>query len=264
MGISAGATTDLFAGVNKVIDARLGVKDFRTRTAALELTAKKPLAFDGQDLVQVLFERLDTNWTSMLQGVSRPPSLQNFRWNKPRPSISSHNASPEVTLERALINACVHANRIDWSNQVPLISGIAGPRAYKRRAIDLVHRDENGGFEFVELKVCNRTPVYAAIEILLYGLLWLLSRRDRHLLGYASNPILDASILQLSVLAPADFYIAFRRDDFPTALSTGLSILGKRFGVQMSFKQMVFAKSFRWPATPDRELLYWLDRREVI
>jgi hypothetical protein len=117
----------------------------------------------------------------------------------------------------------------------------------------------------VELKVRSSTPLYAAIEILLYGLLWLLSRRDRHVLGYTSNPILDASILQLSVLALASFYIDFRRNDFPTALSTGLATLGEQFGVQMSFRQTVFAGTFQWPVTPDdRELLNWLDRREMI
>jgi hypothetical protein len=45
-----------------------------------------------------------------------------------------------VTLERALMRASVVAGRKDWSNQVPVVSGIAGARAYKRQAIDLVHR----------------------------------------------------------------------------------------------------------------------------
>ena len=38
----------------------------------------------------------------------------------------------------APIRACEDASRGDWSNQVPIISGVIGPRAYKRRAIDLV------------------------------------------------------------------------------------------------------------------------------
>ena len=88
------------------------------------------------------------------------------------------------------------AGRVDWSNQVPIISGIAGSSAYKRRAVDLVRCLPDGGFNFVELKVASDTPLYAAIEVLNYGLLWLLSRETRVQLGYQSNPILDAPALQ--------------------------------------------------------------------
>jgi hypothetical protein len=118
--------------------------------------------------------------------------------------LQGKNASAEVTFERALINALVKAGRNDWSNQVPLISGIVGPHAFKKRAVDLVHRQSDSSFEFVELKIKSDTPVFAAIEIL-YGLLWLLSRRDREILGYDAGPMLDARELGLSVIAPRDY-----------------------------------------------------------
>jgi hypothetical protein len=265
MEIKDDIAVGLFDGFQDIVDVHLGIKKFRTRTAALQFFARKPFVLDGEGFVRAVFDRLDANWRAIMPRVSKPPSMQNFRWHHPKSSIGDGNASPEVTLERALIRACINANRKDWSNQVPVVSGIAGPRAYKKCAIDLVHRDEDGGFEFVELKVRSGTPLHAAIEILQYGLLWMLSRRDRQKLRYPSNAILDASALQLSVLAPASFYSEFPWKDFAAELSTGLGTLGKRFGARMSFKQTAFAKNFQWPApSDDRQLLEWLDRRETI
>src|SRR5262245_27510495 len=157
-----------FDGLPEIICTHLGVKNFRTKKAALELAARNPFVFSGEQFVRALFERLDRNWSAVLPGLSKPPSSQNFRWCVTKDRIDPENTSPEVTLERALIHACINANRKDWSNQVPLISGIAGPRAYKRRAIDLVHRDENGGFEFIELKrhstLCPRTGLLGSTQ----------------------------------------------------------------------------------------------------
>jgi hypothetical protein len=102
------------------------------------------------------------------------------------------------------------------------------------------------------------------MEVVLYGLLWLLSRRDRHLLGYGPNPILDTSILQLSVLAPAKFYSRFALPELPRALNAGLSTLGVRHGVWIGFRQMMFPESFEWPSPyGDDELLRFLDGRQA-
>ena len=103
-------------------------------------------------LVQALFNRLDNNW-ALLRPTGSPPSRKNFRWHEPQRHICKSNSSAEVTLERALVNALIDARNNEWSNQVPLISGIAGPRAFKRRAIDLVWRQGESCFEFVELKM---------------------------------------------------------------------------------------------------------------
>jgi hypothetical protein len=265
MEIKDDIVVGLFDGFQDIVDVHLGIKNFRTRTAALQFFARKPFVLDGEGFVRAVFDRLDANWRAILPRVSKPPSMQNFRWHEPKSSIGDGNASPEVTLERALIRACINANRKDWSNQVPVISGIAGPHAYKKCAIDLIHREEDGGFELVELKVRSDTPLHATIEILQYGLLWLLSRRDQETLGYTSKPILDASTLQLSVLAPRRLYDQFQPNSFATELSTGLSALGKQFDVEMSFRQTAFPQSFEWPtAADDGQLLDWLDRGETV
>jgi hypothetical protein len=66
--------TGLFVGIDGVINQRLEVKNFRTRTAALELSARKPLLFDGQEFIQSLFAQLERNWTAVLSPSTKPPS----------------------------------------------------------------------------------------------------------------------------------------------------------------------------------------------
>ena len=261
--------TGLFAGVREIVDQTLGVDDFTTKTAADTLT-KHGFGLGTAMLVQDLFIRLDSNWA-----LTRPkalPSQQNFRWNCPQTSIADRNASAEVTLERALMGALATAGRTDWSNQVPLISGIAGPHAFKRRAIDLVWRQGESCFEFVELKMTSDdTPVFAAIEILVYGLLWLLSRRDRKVLGYAANPILDAQELRLSVLAPRDYYSRYSIGPLAIAVNDGLRKLGQQHGVVMEFRFTAFPAPFPWSRDPrdppkpsGNNLIALLDGRETV
>lgn len=256
-------TIDLFAGVGNLINARLGVRDYRTKTAALMLVSQASCTLDCDDFVQSLFQLVRQNWLRALPAAKA--SQQNFRWHIPQPKIGRGNNSPEVTLERALIRACHHAGRADWSNQVPVISGIAGARAYKRQAIDLVHRLSDGSFAFVELKIAANTPLYATIEVLLYGLFWLLSRQCKTLLGYSANPILDTPKLQLGILAPTTFYAGLTSSEFASAINRGVCALGVRNGVGMSFHQMAFPQDFDWPASiGDQELLSWLDHRQPV
>ncbi len=85
----------------------------------------------------------------------RSRSARNLQWREPQLLMSDRNRSPEVTLERALMDACVSLKRHDWTNQVPLVSGLEGPDSHRRRAIDLVHRRDDRSIEFVELKVSS-------------------------------------------------------------------------------------------------------------
>lgn len=263
----------LFAGVRELIDKILGVDNYTTKTAAIKLTTEG-FGPDTATLVPVLFNRLDDNWTSM-----RPTpctSRNNFCWRgyNDEDIIGKNNKSPEVTLERALIKALGSAS--EWSYQISLISGIPYPHSNRRRAIDLVMRQEVDSFEFIELKVRNDTPVFAAIEILTYGLLWLLSRRDQQCLGYPPNlPILNAKSLQLSVLAPRDYYYPrYSMGSFgplAVAINDGLCKLAEctRQGVSMKFRFQAFPSDFTWPADGakrpcDKDLVGYLNSRENI
>jgi hypothetical protein len=248
----------------------LGVSDYTSKSAALSLKERGYPA-EAATLVPNLFEVINRNWIAAVRDDQRSTSQENFRWHCPQTNSADQNKSPEVTLERALICALIKADRIDWSNQVPLISGIAGPHAFKRRAVDLVQRRGNSSFEFVELKVDSDTPVRAAVEILVYGVLWLLSRRDRQALGYSAGPLLDARQLTLSVLAPRGYYNRYSVEPLASAIGDGLRKLGEQHAVTMGFGFTAFPVSFSWPRDSgkppkpsDEELIALLDTREAV
>ncbi|MBI3699666.1 MAG: hypothetical protein HY242_04385 [Afipia sp.] len=257
----------LFANVRETVDQALNVRNYATRSAPKGLT-EKGYTPDTATLVPALFEVIQRNWNAAIQAGQRSPSTENFRWHCPQIKIADQNTSAEVTFERALIRALLKAGRNDWSNQVPLISGVAGPHAFKKRAVDLVHRSGKDAFEFVELKIDSDTPVYAAVEILVYGLLWFLSRRDRSALSYPAGPLLDASELKLSVLAPRDYYGSYSLGPLAKAINDGVLKLGEQHGVTMSFRFTAFPEAFFWPrelgAPSDLDLIGLLDARKTV
>lgn len=257
----------LFAGLPETVDRALKVNKFASITAALNLS-QRGFGARAATLVPALYDLLDRNWIEALK-TPGSRSLENFRWPYPQCYVEKSNPSREVSFERALIRTLVAARRNDWSNQVPLISGIAGPRAFKRRAVDLVHKCDDGCFEFIELKIDSDTPVFAAVEILVYGLLWLLTRRDRQTLGYSPNLILDAQSLRLSVLAPRAYYSRYSVGALCDAINGGLRTLRSRHDVEMEFRFTTFPSTFYWSSkSPDRrkpnggDLIALLDGRE--
>ena len=66
----------------------------------------------------------------------------------------------------------------------------------------------NMAFDFVELKIKSNNPLYAAIQILIYGLFYVFSRVNAVDLGYSVKklPVLKAKKVNLCVLAPTNFY----------------------------------------------------------
>jgi hypothetical protein len=93
-------------------------------------------------------------------------------------------------------------------NQVPVASGLTTGSAGGRRAIDLVHRCGDGWYEIIELKVDEGagTPLFAAMEILQYGVLYIFSRENASTLGYKETGMLGATGIHLKVLAPVTYY----------------------------------------------------------
>lgn len=76
------------------------------------------------------------------------------------------------------------------------------------RSIDLVERTGDESFDFIELKIRSDTPLYAALEVLDYGVLYAFSRINARSLNYEQgfSEILDARRIGLRVLAPNRFY----------------------------------------------------------
>ena len=108
-------------------------------------------------------------------------------------------------LERAITILSKRGLLSDWYNQIPVASGLINDRADRRAAIDLLRHRENQA-AFVELKWASDTPVFAAIEILLYGLVFVFSMVHRNQLDYRERPLLGVNEVALEVLAPSEFY----------------------------------------------------------
>jgi hypothetical protein len=245
-------------GVNAAVCQHLGIRNLGHKSALLEIGQRK--AFPA-GAVDATYSRIASNWQSCRQAGICSPSAANWRWRSPQLAISAHNTSPEVRLERALIVACERLGRSDWSNQVPVASGVAGAKAERRRAIDLVHQRGPGHFELVELKVASDTPLYAAFEIIGYTCIWLLSRREQ---PASNNPLLTAQAIDAVVRAPTAFYAPYRLDALRLQLHDDLQRLGHEHGVALSFRFEAFPDHLANPPWTDEQLAHLLDSRSAI
>jgi len=233
--------------VNDLIDSELGLMDIgetphhKHKTSCDRLT-KSPMTGIALDLIAKIYDKVQENWRD-----SNCPkgSKKNWRFEK-QPVISRKNRSPEVILEKAIVNISheIWPDVTCWMNQVPVASGLTR-RKEGRRAIDLVHRCGDGWYEFIELKVNEGagTPLFAAMEILQYGVLYMFSRENAKALGYegTDKELLGATGIHLKVLAPATYYEGY--DDLSQleeSIRKGLAkFLAQRkfaFELEMDFK----------------------------
>ena len=148
--------------------------------------------------------------------------------------LAPENASPELRLERAIVATCGES----WSNQMPVASGLVGPATDKRAAVDLVYRKEPTTHSLIELKVDSNNPLFAAIEILSYGMLFVWSRANQDSLGYdlENQPVLGASDITLSVLAPERYFDGMDLSAFDTVLNRGIAQFGELHGLVLAFE----------------------------
>lgn len=225
--------SSILAGVDDVINEALGLKNdrfkYKDKKRCQLFSREKAPECDGEVLIERILDRIRFNWH---KGKSR--SNENWRW-KQHAEIDKKNKSREVFLERLVIDT---QQGNDWVNQVPVASGLTSS-AGGRRAIDLIHRAADGWYEFFELKVDHRggTPLFAAMEILQYGVLYIFSRANAPKLGYTKAGMLDAKGIRLRVLAPANYYAPYDLRWVEKSINGGLSsFLGDRFGFEMDFK----------------------------
>ena len=217
----------LLEGVEAAACAALGITNLKHRSALLY-----PEALDAANVVDAVYRTLADNYARGGASANKDRSQANWRWCSLQPQIAPHNRSPEVVLERAIAAACQKAGRTDWANQVPVASGLISGASDGRRAIDLVHRRGPRHFELIELKIASDTPLYAAVEIIGYGCLWLLARADR---PARASDLLDADHIDLRVLAPAAYYDRFDLESIEASLDEQARALGDLQGVTLSF-----------------------------
>jgi hypothetical protein len=222
--------TKILEGVEEVIDRHFfaderfaGYRYFQKRSCNA-LSKSPPKSFDGAALVAAMYERIENNLANRPK-KDRTPSPQNWHLRSTKDhhliSPSSKNMSAEVNLERAIVQKW----SASWTYQMPVASGLFDERSDKRRAVDLVFDHHDDHFDLVELKIKSDTPLYAAMEILGYGLVYLASRTDRaDNLKYeaADLPVLGANRITLCVLAPKSYYEGSQLMWLQDAINDGL------------------------------------------
>ena len=175
------STKSILDGVDSLINSHFFADEHSTKysykhkPSCNALSASPPEAFDGTKLIAGIYKCIEKN---LLRRPDRAPSPKNWKIRSETDTKNiqprEDNKSAEVTLERAIAQRWPEK----WTYQMPVASGLFGEHSDKRRSIDLVYFGEHGSFDFVELKVESNTPLYAAMEILGYGLVYLASRND--------------------------------------------------------------------------------------
>jgi hypothetical protein len=195
----------IFEGIDEYIDTALDVRHIGTKAPHYArkrsaLIASRPDSFDCAALLRKMAERIEKNWAAALH---RTASAENWRWEK-KTYRSDRNTSKEKILEKRIATQ----TDLTWVNQIPTTSGLLNSTEGKLRSIDLAHQISVAKYEFIELKWGSDTPLFAAFEILKYGLLYLFSRQHAVELGYLleEKPLLRADAVALIVLAPSGYY----------------------------------------------------------
>lgn len=240
---------------DNVIDEALGLKNslckYKDKKGCQLFSKGTTPDLDGKVLIEKVFDLIQSNWH---KGKSR--SNQNWRW-KPNTKIDRKNKSREVFLERLIVET---QPGHDWVNQVPVASGLTSGIG-GRRAIDLVHREKNGWYELIELKTDDRggTPLFAAMEILQYGVLYIFSREKAQELGYDGIELLNAKGIHLKVLAPAEYYAPYNLSRLEKSINDGLVSFRsqRKFSFELDFKfetlSLTLTRSSPWvPGGPKR------------
>ena len=226
-------------GIGSLVDEWLQIEPkgkppcYRHRSAALDLSRRNAPITGTRDFLEASYAQIHNNWLAAIEAGYSNPSKENWRWKR-HLELSPENTSPELRLERAIVNACGDS----WSNQMPTASGLVGPAADKRAAVDLVYRENPTTYSLIELKVDTNNPLFAAIEILMYGLLFVWSRNNQDRLGYdvKNQPVLAAKTITLAVLAPSDYYRDFKLMNLGSAIDNGLAEFGRQYDLGLGFQ----------------------------
>lgn len=229
------SSTIILEGIDDVINSHLFVErrftpdyTYCQRRSCNELSEAAPMSFNGAKFVADMYQCIEANLDK--RPVNRTPSSENWKLRSTkdhdmrRPSVN--NKSVEVKLERAIVEEWPNS----WNYQMPIASGLFDEHSDKRRAVDLVfdHQDEH--YDLVELKVNMKagSPLYAAMEILCYGLVYMASRSDRAgNLKYNTTdlPVLRANSITLCVLAPESYFKGSQLMWLQCAINEGLERL---------------------------------------
>ena len=249
----------ILGGVGDEINRWLGCLDsFHKDRAFRELGQRSFRDLECLPLFNETYRLIGQNWDGQ---AAR--SKQLWRW-KPNPNCSEKRTEKsEVRLERAIIGlaseGCLKFEDCDWANQMPTSSGLSptipGTRSNKNgpRNIDLIRRRSPTEYDFIELKIADKHPLYAAMEILCYAMLYIFCREKKATLQIenANNRnLLCANTVHLRVLAPVEFYQRCRVEwlsELETVFNRGIAqfAASKESGLKMDFRFDQFPSGFQ-------------------
>jgi hypothetical protein len=254
-------------GVLEIIDGAFNLSHigkaphFKHKKSCLSLKST-PADFDADLVILQIYEQLVNNFKDPDNRFhSQGPSPENWRFKK-IPYIAKHNKSKEKTLEKAIAKLPSR----DWVNQVPTSSGLVNDASDSSRNIDLAHRLGPRKFEFIELKVESDTPMFAAFEIVINGLIYLLSTEFYSESCINAKETLSAKVIHLQTLAPQNYYSRYSLAWLEEELNKGLkNLLAAKFDsrTEMDFSFTSFPNLFAWPCE-DKELLEALNNRATV
>ncbi|MBN71462.1 MAG: hypothetical protein CME32_19535 [Gimesia sp.] len=216
----------IFNGIDEILDnwlglighgnkfgSQKGVPKYKSKKAAIALSEKgSPLnGHADNDSVAEVVSACVTKMEENLKGfdLDNIPS-SNWEWEKSL-HLASHSTSQEKTLEK-LVAFLLDEN---WMNQMSVCNGLHSNAGANACRVDLVHRNDTS-YDLIELKYSNKAhggsdqPLYAAMEILRYGLVYLLFRKLQPLnrkMTASRYHIMKATQIRLVVLAPSSWYI---------------------------------------------------------
>ena len=253
-------STSIVDGVDAIFDRWLAVPSkgklpyYSHRSADLVLSGQPYITHDPLTLIAESLWLIDRNWMASQVAYGKPASRQNWRFER-QVKVTESKDRREGQLERALA-AVLDDN---WANQVPTASGLTGPDTDKHRQIDLAHRSAPGAYTFYELKVVSQTnkPLYAAMEVLVRGLLYIFTRQHLAALGYdlSTKELLHAHTIHLRVLAPSAFYVGVDLTWLATSVTTGLTqylATAPNLALTMDFAFDAFPFAITHTDTPER------------
>lgn len=200
-------------------------------------------------LVPKIYAQIDQNWQGRL------PSKSNWQLRRVV-NLTAHNQSPEVLLERAIVILAQRGLLEGWYNQMPIASGLINQNFDKKAAVDWVRYNGHSA-ELIELKCTSDTPLYAAFEILRYGLAYLFCYMHRKKFGFEDYSLMQLQKISLRVLAPHEFYDQHDLSALATALQAGLRQLfyEKTQGeLETGFSFFSFPAGFKLPFARGEEV----------
>ncbi len=235
----------IFGGTDAIVAAFFGLsgnQHLKQRSVSRGLSVPGEVDGDFLALVSRLYGQIESNYTGRL------PSRENWR-SKRVTTLSDHNKSPEVLLERAVAMLGEAETLPGWLNQVPVASGLVDGRHDKRAALDLVKLDDDTAC-FVELKWESDTPAYAAFEVLRYGLVYLFSHVNAVKFDYVDLPVMRVGRVDLQVLAPAVFFDKHELGWLERGLNHALDNISRQKTsdqLSMGFEFLAFPPEFELP-----------------